>query len=132
MRLFLATLILLLPLRLEAAELHWIVVSNYDGDSLRAAVSPNSPSFPVRIMGLDTPEIMGRCEAESRMARVARDRLRVLLASGVVTFEPSAAHDKYRRVLAVVRVNGVDVAQVMIGAGLARQYQGERRAGWCQ
>lgn len=131
MRRFLATLILLIPLAAHAAEYRWRVVSVYDGDSLRAAVSPISPSFPVRIMGLDAPEMLGRCAEESRMARVARDRLRALLASGTVTFEPHGP-DRYRRTLAVVRVDGIDVAQIMVEAGLARPYHGEKRQGWCQ
>jgi endonuclease YncB( thermonuclease family) len=30
-----------------------------------------------------------------------------------------------------VRVNGEDVADAMISAGLARNYDGKQRQGWC-
>lgn len=85
----------------------------------------------VRIMGLDAPELHARCPAELALAQAARDRLAVLLQGGA-TIWPHG-RDRYRRVLAVVRdATGRDVAQVMIGEGLAREYHGRGpRQGWC-
>ncbi len=85
----------------------------------------------IRIMGLDAPEIRGRCPAEIRLARVAKARMERLLAGGA--WIERRGTDRYRRTLAVVRdARGRDVAQVMIAEGLARAYDGRgRRARWC-
>lgn len=72
----------------------------------------------------------GRCPAEVRLARVARDRMATLVIGGV-TLHPHG-RDRYRRLLAVVRDRqGRDVAAVLIREGLARPYGGERRRSWC-
>ncbi len=39
--------------------------------------------------------------------------------------------DRYRRTLARVLVDGRDLAPEIIGAGLGRPYNGERRRPWC-
>lgn len=85
----------------------------------------------IRIRGLDAPEMHGRCEAETRRARQARDRLEQLLAGGLRTY-PSG-RDRYGRTLAVVRdAAGRDVARILITEGLARPYDGRgQRQGWC-
>ncbi|MBR0681943.1 thermonuclease family protein [Roseomonas eburnea] len=85
----------------------------------------------VRIVGLDAPEIHGRCPAESRLARQAQARLAELLAGGATITR--RGRDRYGRGLAIVQdAEGRDVAQVMISEGLARPYDGRgRRAGWC-
>lgn len=98
----------------------------WDGDTVR------NGRERIRIMGLDTPEIhdSARCSREQRLAVLARDRLVELLRSGPVRFE-RRGQDRYRRTLAIVTVNGTDVAGVLIGEGLARPYRGGQRAGWC-
>jgi len=85
----------------------------------------------VRIVGLDTPELHGRCERETVLARAAQRRMAQLVAGGV-TLRPYG-RDRFGRLLAVVRdKRGRDVAGVMIREGLARPYDGRgRRGGWC-
>lgn len=108
-----------------------------DGDTFHVYVTLRSGDHvraPVRIRGLDTPEIHGQCESEIRAAREASSALRDLLASGEVLLSEISS-DKYERVLARVHVrqSGVmrDVAEVMVSAGYGRAYNGGRRAGWC-
>jgi endonuclease YncB( thermonuclease family) len=48
-----------------------------------------------------------------------------------VAFCPDG-QDRYGRTLAVVLADGRDVAEVLIGEGLAREYHGGRREGWCE
>lgn len=85
----------------------------------------------IRIAGIDAPEIHPpRCMQEARLGLAATERLRQLLSSGVVTISGSG-RDKYGRELRQVSVNGVDVAQWMIAAGLASSYKGAKRQGWC-
>jgi len=85
----------------------------------------------VRIMGMDAPETHPpRCLQEAQLGLAATAKLRELLASGTVTVS-GAGHDKYGRELRYVQVDGQDVGETMIGAGLARSYSGGRRGGWC-
>ena len=84
----------------------------------------------VRIMGLDAPEMRGRCPVESAAAHRATDRMAELIADGVSLRRHG--RDRYRRLLAVVTDSqGRDVALVLIQEGLARPYGGERRRSWC-
>jgi endonuclease YncB( thermonuclease family) len=84
----------------------------------------------VRVVGLDAPELRGRCAEERALARVARDRLRTLTAGGM-TLRPQG-RDRYGRTLAVVLdARGRDVATILVAEGLARPNHGERRRGWC-
>jgi endonuclease YncB( thermonuclease family) len=129
----LATVMLVatLPLPVAAQCYSWPIESVYDGDTLRATVA--GKSTPIRIMGLDTPELppRSRCEYEKSLGYAARDRLRTLLGNSLVSICPEGV-DKYRRTLARILVDGRDVAEVLIGEGLAREYHGGRRAGWCE
>lgn len=85
----------------------------------------------IRILGMDAPETHpSRCAQEAQLGNAATHKLRQLLGSGTVMMSGSG-RDQYGRELRLVFVNGVDVAQTMIGAGLARSYDGGKRQGWC-
>jgi len=85
----------------------------------------------IRIAGMDAPETHPpRCTQEAQLGLAATAKLKELLGSGTVTMSGSA-HDKYGRELREVFVNGADIAQTMIGAGLARSYDGGKKQGWC-
>jgi endonuclease YncB( thermonuclease family) len=85
----------------------------------------------IRIAGIDAPETHPpRCLEEARLGLAATAKLKELLASGTVTMSGSGV-DRYGRELRQVFVNGVDVAGVMISAGLARSYDGGKKQGWC-
>ena len=85
----------------------------------------------VRIAGIDAPETHpSRCTEEDRLGRAATDRLRSLLSRGTITMSGSG-HDQYGRELRNVSVNGNDVGEAMISAGLARSYAGGARQPWC-
>ena len=54
-----------------------------------------------------------------------------LLNSGVVTMSSiERDRDVYGRLLRNVAVNGADVGEAMVSAGVAREYGGGRRS-WC-
>jgi endonuclease YncB( thermonuclease family) len=85
----------------------------------------------VRVAGIDAPETHpSHCVEEARLGVAATQKLAELLRgrplwiSGLVT-------DRYDRSVRTVRVNGEDVADAMISAGLARNYDGKQRQGWC-
>jgi hypothetical protein len=85
----------------------------------------------IRIAGIDAPEIHPpRCMDEARLGLAASQKLRQLLGSGTVAVS-GTMHDKYGREVREVRVNGQDVGEAMVSAGLARSYDGKKRQGWC-
>lgn len=105
-----------------------------DGDTFRARVEiwPGIETVTaVRIRGIDTPELRGKCPAEREQAIAARERLRTLLAAGPVQLS-QVEPDKFAgRVDATVTVNGRELGQVLVSEGLARPYAGGTRQGWC-
>jgi endonuclease YncB( thermonuclease family) len=122
--------VLIAGLTLLAAYLPWQpaplqACRAVDGDTIHCGEQR------VRLIGLDAPELRGRCEEERRLAEAATERLRSLLEGGV-TLE-QAGEDRFGRVLAVVRnQHGQDLADVLIREGLARAYHGRGpREGWC-
>ncbi|MEP7131263.1 MAG: thermonuclease family protein [Sphingomicrobium sp.] len=86
----------------------------------------------VRIAGIDAPETHpSRCASEARLGNAATQRLHALLNSGAVTMTAiDRDRDVYGRLLRNVAVNGADVGEAMVGAGVARDYAGGRRP-WC-
>lgn len=109
----------------------------YDGDTIYV----NIPGLPgeiaemsVRVRGVDTPEIRGKCESEKSLAGKARDFARQSLKSAkrVEFCEPEWG--RYGgRVVASVRIDGRALDQELINQGLARPYDGKtKRQPWCQ
>src|SRR5215207_1095885 len=89
----------------------------YDGDTLRVN------NIPYRLVGIDTPEIHSKCEAEHRLAIIARDHLRALVR------EPSARlievlcyGSNFGRKCAIVKVKDQNIAPLMVKARLGDAY----------
>jgi endonuclease YncB( thermonuclease family) len=105
-----------------------------DGDTFEARVHlwPGlSITTRVRLRGIDTPEMRGRCMDERVRAEQARDALRGILDQGEVAIA-RVTLDKYGgRVLADASTFATaDVAAAMLEIGHARRYEA-RRASWC-
>lgn len=106
-----------------------------DGDTIavRAHVWPGHiVEVTVRLAGIDTPELRGKCEAERALAREARAMLEQALASGRARLL-DVTYDKYGgRALARVQTeSGDDLAARLVTARLAREYAGRGKQGWC-
>ena len=86
----------------------------------------------VRIAGIDAPETHPpRCAYEAQLGNEATDKLHELLNSGAVTMTSiDRNRDVYGRLLRNVQVNGADVGEAMVSAGVAREYGNGRRP-WC-
>ena len=129
---------LLLGLFLARAEAYTVrgakYITCYDGDTCTFAF-PDWPELfqqmPVRLRGLDTPEIRGKCLDEATKAIAARNALRFALATAEYVELRKVERDKYFRLLAEVWVDGRDVAELLIRKGLARPYEGGTRKSWC-
>ena len=108
----------------------------FDGDTFSAsvAISKNTNvDVRVRLINVDTPEMNGRCESETRRANAARERLMQLVPRGTVVELKNIQDDKYvgRIDANVILPDGRDVGNVLISEKHGRAYNGGRRAGWC-
>ncbi|WP_168173544.1 thermonuclease family protein [Polaromonas sp. A23] len=93
-----------------------------DGDTFWVRLAGGGKPVPVRIDGIDAPEI---CQAGGQAARAA-------LASRVARRTVTLAvrrHDDYGRAVASVRVGGEDIAGWMVGQGHAWSYHYGREGG---
>jgi endonuclease YncB( thermonuclease family) len=111
------------------------VIRVLDGDTFEARVRvwPGMEAVTrVRLRHIDAPEMKARCDDEYAKAVAARDTLsRMLHADGVRIH--NVGQDKYGgRVDAdASSVETPDIGEAMVVLGLARRYDGGRRAGWC-
>lgn len=113
------------------------VTSIYDGDTFRA----NIKGYPaiignhigIRINGIDTPEIRGKCEKEKVLARKAK-QLTVSLLRGAKRIElRNLKRGKYFRIIADVYVDGQNIAKTLLSSNLATKYDGKKKTrAWCK
>lgn len=102
-----------------------------DGDTLRSAEGER-----IRLIGIDAPELppRSRCEHEAGLALAAKVRLTELIDGAtqiVTTARPGERdRDQYDRLLRDVRVDGVDVGDILVKEGLAKVWMG-RKSVWC-
>jgi len=111
------------------------VIKVYDGDTFTVEAYPwpgLEAKASVRVNGVDTPEIRGKCDAEKQKAIEARDFVKDLIL-GETIFLQNVKHGKYAgRVVADVKLEGGDnLATMIISQGLGREYHGGAREGWC-
>lgn len=86
----------------------------------------------VRLAGIDTPELRGKCAAERAKAAAAKQALADLLADGKVTLYNIRLEKYAGRVLAqATNTSGVVLAEKLLDTGYARPYAGAKRRGWC-
>lgn len=109
-------------------------VSCYDGDTCKFNIPEVHPllgeKISVRIRGVDTPEIRGKCSKAK--AIIARDFLRKLLASAKTIALRNVGRGKFFRLIADVHADGVDVGGVLLKEGYAVAYDGKsKRRDWC-
>jgi len=130
----------LLSLQVVAADYYGDLVvekyiSAYDGDTFRVDVAEIHPligrNMPIRLRGVDTPEIRGKCDQEKALAIKARDFVRELLADAETIVLINIDRGKYFRIVADVSVDGVDLGETLIENGLGRLYDGGKKESWC-
>ncbi len=87
----------------------------------------------IRIADIDTPETHpARCAQEALLGEKATLRLRDLLNQGHFSVQPiKRDRDRYGRKLRILERNGQSLGLILVQEGLARPYQGGRRAPWC-
>ena len=112
------------------------VISVYDGDTFRVNIDSLPPivgkNIPVRLEGVDTPEINGKCQYEKDLALEARDFVRSKLANAVEILLNDLQRGKYFRIVAKVYIDGVSLEEELLQNGLAYQYNGGKKSNWCK
>lgn len=98
----------------------------HDGDTCTITLPSLPPLFgdrlSIRLAGIDTPELTSHCASERARAVAARNFLRRALLEAKAVEIDLIARDKYFRVLALIRADGVDLADALVEAGLASPY----------
>jgi endonuclease YncB( thermonuclease family) len=113
------------------------VIKVYDGDTMTIATYLpflNSPlyRFPVRLRGIDAPEMRGKNEDEKRAARISQKALEDLVLHKNVTLK-NVETEKYGRLLAEVYVDDININNYMVDNKYAVKYDGgtkERPEEW--
>lgn len=113
-------------------------VSNYDGDTITVNLPNTIPDvfsheIPVRIRHIDTPEIKGNGKCEKEAAQKAKVATTSLLKNAKKIDLEDVGRDKYFRILATVRADGVSVGQYLLDQKLAVPYEGDTKqiVDWC-
>jgi endonuclease YncB( thermonuclease family) len=85
----------------------------------------------LRILGIDTPELHGKCLEEIKKAQDARDFLKGYLKGKQYTIVLKG-RDKYFRLLGDIKVGNELISEVMLKNGHAIVYQGKTKTSWCK
>jgi len=125
------------------------IVSCYDADTCRVNL-PRSAfnddwayqlfghNIPIRVEGIDTPEIRGKCQKEKDLAHEARDLVRGLLNNAqaitlTIDDNPKEVRGKYFRIVGMLIADDVDISDLLIERQLAVLYDGgTKRKDWCE
>ena len=120
-------------------------VNNYDGDT----VTFNLPELKkmdkdkkfslfwdkisVRIGGIDTPEMKGKCSQEKELAKQAKLFVKEKLENAKKIVLDNIGPDKYFRILGEIYVDEVPLAQMLMEQGYAVPYDGGTKENvWCK
>jgi micrococcal nuclease len=115
--------------------------SCYDGDTCRIDFIKNItedyivPKFfasnvRIRIVGIDTPEIRGKCVQEKRLATKARDYINYTLKKANNIIVDISKRDSFGRYLGVLYVDDININNLMLARGYARVEQ-KGYHDWC-
>lgn len=112
------------------------VVSIYDGDTFRVNLSGYSDiigkNIPIRLNGVDTPEMRGKCEKEKQLARAAKQFTVAKLRAAKKIELRNMMRGKYFRIAADVFVDGQSLGQLLVSHGHAVKYDGGTKVkDWC-
>ena len=142
MRVLIVICFLFLPAPISAAQAKQVLpgpfpfelVEVIDGDTFRARLDiwlRQSVTVKVRLKGVDTPEMNGKCAAEKKLARQAKAFAENWLRKNQVQLVNVHYGTYAGRVLATAQIkNGDNLSAALLAENLAKPYRG-RRAQWC-
>ena len=107
-----------------------IYLQNYDGDTIRFDLPRYPPiagkDIRVRVNGIDTPEIKGKCEKEKYDAKQAQQMVTDILKDADQIVLRNMERGKYFRIAADVIVDGESLGDLLVEAsGDGQRIEGE-------
>ena len=110
------------------------VASVYDGDTfkinLNCSFAVYCEKVPVRVRGVDCPEIKGKTSREKALAQEAKAFTKKFLSQKPITLT-DCGRDKYFRLLCgVTNGAGKDLAEELIRRGFGYAYDGGKKQSW--
>lgn len=110
------------------------VTSIYDGDTFRVNIhawpAVVGQRVPVRLYGIDTPEMGDQRPRVRELARRAKQFSVEQLRRGKKIELRQIRRDKYFRLLAEVWVDDRNLGTLLLNAGLAKAYDGGTKSSW--
>lgn len=107
-----------------------------DGDTIDTGIKPfqELKSIKLRILGVDSPEIHGKCPLERQKAQEAKKFIQQKLNTGKIVQFNLVQWDKYGgRVDGDVIVDGISMSEELISTGHAIKYDGGKKIkDWCK
>ena len=114
-----------------------IYVRNYDGDTITFNLPNLHPiigkKIAVRVNGIDTPEIRGKCDKEKYDAEQAKSMVEDFLKDAENIDLKNMGRGKYFRIVADVYADGENLAEALVDSGMAVRYNGgKKNVRWCE
>jgi len=114
-----------------------VFVKNHDGDTLTVNI-PGYPDIigreiPIRVLGIDAPEIKGICDNEVLLAVEAKRFVNIELTGASKIDIVEIGRDKYFRIDGDVVYDGKSLRKEMLDRGYAHPYDGGTKINhWCK
>ena len=114
-----------------------VYVRNYDGDTITFNLPGLHPiigeKISIRVNGIDTPEIRGKCEKEIYDAKQAQEMVADIFKDAEQIDLKNMERGKYFRIAADVIVDGESLGEMLVEAGMAVRYDGgKKNRNWCK
>lgn len=114
-----------------------VFIKNYDGDTITVDI-PGYPDIigkeiPVRVHGIDAPEIKGICDEEVLRAVEAKRFVNEMLTGASNIDIIDVSRDKYFRIDGDIIYDGKSLKKEMLNRGYAIPYDGGEKVNvWCK
>ena len=106
-------------------------LSNYDGDTIRFDLGENLPPIfryiPLRLQGIDTPEIKGKTEDERKKALIVKQFVKDELSSAKQIDLINCKKDKYFRINCQVIYDNKNLTDILLEKKYGYEYWGEKK-----
>jgi len=109
------------------------LVSIHDGDTITVDIVNWPPiighHIPIRIKGLDTPEMNDKSEKVRDLAVASKDFLESKISTSKLQI-CNLERDKYFRISADIYADGINVGNLLLKKGFAKPYDGGKKPVW--
>lgn len=113
-------------------------IKNYDADTVTVDIPNIHPllgeKIPVRVNGIDSPEVKGKSSCEKEAAKEAQQLVEALLKKASRIDLNNVRRDKYFRIGADITADGQSIKELLLKHKLAYEYEGKAKplVDWCQ